>query len=122
MLATRAAPQRGILLMRRSAACNSVSVSEFPSRMSISLTRLERRHQGAPVELSERSEAQLALCRLLEPALRIFPVVERNGLLGELERVLRVEHHRQLFCARGVLARHDRARDAGRAECRADAA
>ena len=45
---------------------------------------------------------------LLEPALRIFRVVERHCLLGELERVLCVEHNRQLFGPRRILARHDR--------------
>src|SRR5262245_57821422 len=47
---------------------------------------------------------------LIQPALRILLVVERNSLLGELKRVLRVEHHRQLFSSRSVLARHDRTR------------
>ena len=46
---------------------------------------------------------------LIQPALRILLVVERNSLLSELECMLRVEHHRQLFCSRSVLARHDRA-------------
>src|ERR1043166_6661276 len=46
---------------------------------------------------------------LVQPTLRIFFVVERDGLLGELERVLRVEHDRELFRALRVLARHDRA-------------
>jgi len=45
---------------------------------------------------------------LIQPALRIFFVVERNSLLSELERMLCVEHHGQLFCSRSVLARHDR--------------
>ena len=45
---------------------------------------------------------------LLEPALRIFRVVERHCLFGELERVLRVKHNRQLFRPRRILARHDR--------------
>src|SRR5437773_7012069 len=47
---------------------------------------------------------------LIQPALRIFLIVERNSLLSELECMLRVEHHRQLFGACSVLARHDRAR------------
>src|SRR6059036_227140 len=46
---------------------------------------------------------------LIQPALRILLVVERNSLLSELECMLRVEHHRELFCSRSVLARHDRA-------------
>ena len=45
---------------------------------------------------------------LLEPALRIFRVVERHCLFGELERVLCVKHNRQLFGPGGILARHDR--------------
>src|SRR2546421_4354758 len=47
---------------------------------------------------------------LIQPALRIFLVVERNSLLSELECMLRVEHHRQLFGSRSVLACHDRTR------------
>src|SRR5437667_6984005 len=45
---------------------------------------------------------------LIQPALRILLVVERNSLLSKLECMLRVEHNRQLFCSRSVLARHDR--------------
>src|SRR5436190_11613770 len=47
---------------------------------------------------------------LLEPALWIFVVVERDSLLCQLECVLRVEHHCELFGARCAPARHDRAR------------
>src|ERR1043166_4360579 len=67
---------------------------------------------------------------LVQPALRIFLVVERDGLFGELEGVLRVEHDRELFRALRALACHDRARmravrnaarmqcEIGRASCR----
>src|SRR5262245_3173135 len=46
---------------------------------------------------------------LVQPALRILLVVKRNSLFSELECMLRVEHHRQLFGSRSVFARHDRA-------------
>src|SRR5439155_6786240 len=45
---------------------------------------------------------------LIKPALRIFFVVERHGLFGKLERVLRVEHHCKLFCPCGIFAGYDR--------------
>src|SRR5436190_5341935 len=45
--------------------------------------------------------------RLIEPALRIFFVVERDSLLGKLERVLRIEHDGQFFRPRCILAGHD---------------
>src|ERR1043166_2257515 len=52
ILATRAAPQRGILLMRRSAACNSVSVSELPSRIWINLPRLHAASRSGVIAVS----------------------------------------------------------------------
>src|SRR5262245_18072768 len=45
---------------------------------------------------------------LIQPALRMFLVVERDRSLSELESVLGIEHHRQLFGSRCILARHDR--------------
>src|SRR5262249_5262762 len=46
--------------------------------------------------------------KLIEPALRIFLVVQRNSLLGKLKRVLGVEHHRHFFSSGCILARHNR--------------
>jgi hypothetical protein len=52
--------------------------------------------------------AQIAVL-LLEPALRILLVVESDSLLRKLECVLSVEHYCELFGARRVLTRDDRA-------------
>src|ERR1039457_861572 len=79
MLASFAAPQRGRFRMRRSAASSSVS-------WFCTMT-----------------------WRLIEPAQRVFFVVELKRFFGELERVLRVEHDGELLGAGRVLTRHDRA-------------
>src|SRR5213075_1919659 len=76
MRASLAAPHFGMLRMRRSAACNSVS--------------------PLPDEFI-----------LVEPAQRIFFVVELHRRFGQLEGMLGVEHDRQLFGTRRVFARHD---------------
>src|SRR5437667_3494426 len=47
---------------------------------------------------------------LIEPALRILRIVKRQRLLGQLQRMLRIEHYRELFRARRVLTGHDRPR------------
>src|SRR5215212_5605347 len=47
---------------------------------------------------------------LLEPALRIIVVVQRDGLFGEFKRVLGIEHNRELLGASCLLAGHDRTR------------
>ena len=64
----------------------------------------ECRCSAACVDSAARSLAvasrSVNATHLIEPAQRIFLVVERDGCLGQLERVLRVEHHRQLFGAR----------------------
>src|SRR6266516_6519043 len=57
------------------------------------------------------STRKLETCAtLIEPALRILGIVQRQRLLGQLQRVLCIEHYRELFRARRVLAGHDRAR------------
>ena len=59
---------------------------------------------------------------LIEPALRIFRVVERERFFRKFERMLRVEHDGELFRARCILARHDcprmrAVRNAARMQC-----
>src|SRR5438874_2887665 len=94
--------------MRRSAACSSVSTSEFPSR--IHLTYLDyAASQGAPGQCIKPLD-RLASFRLLEPALWILVVIQRDSLVCQLECVLSIEHHCELFSARRVLTGHDRAR------------
>src|SRR5438552_18369062 len=57
------------------------------------------------------STGKLETCAtLIEPALRILGIVKRQRLLGQLQRVLCIEHYRELFSARRVLACHDCAR------------
>src|SRR4029453_18960310 len=66
MRASFAAPHFGMLRIRRSAACSSVS--PLPDGFT-----------------------------LVQPAQRIFFVIERDRRFGQLERVLGVEHDRELF-------------------------
>src|SRR6266581_4695836 len=47
---------------------------------------------------------------LFEPALRIFWVIEGERFFREFKRMLCVEHDGKLFCARCILAGHDRSR------------
>src|SRR5439155_10921437 len=57
------------------------------------------------------STRKLETCAtLIEPALRILGIVQRQRLLGQLQCVLRIEPDRELFGGRRVLAGHDRAR------------
>src|SRR5207248_4966534 len=53
---------------------------------------------------------RLPLLALVEPALRIFGIVESERFFGQLQRVLGVEHDRELCRAGGILARLVRAR------------
>ena len=57
-----------------------------------------------PSRLSDRAAV------LVQPAERIFLVVEFHRLFGQLERVLGIEHDGQFFGALRIFARHDRAR------------
>src|SRR5712692_3192058 len=67
-------------------------------------------YAAATPSSQDHAKATRASPLLIEPALRIFRIVEGERFLRQLERVLRIKHDRELFGARCIFARHDCAR------------